>query len=358
MLVSTTVHAIPNIMRSPNITIKFMWFICFLVSLGFCGFFLYDGLLNYFEYKYVTNIEEINEYSAEFPTVSFCINASDINLSESLLICTFNYEQCTSADFETIHESVQTCFRFNSKEPVKRIRSTLPAYGLNVFLWTKSFYFGQYKAVLYVQNYTRRFKRIRAYQLDQNDFLTAGANSIKIYREFIEKLPLPFNDCININSIKDSSEEIYNYFIRNKISYAQIDCFDLCVDQEIMTLCNCSYKPEGRYCYQKDIFNQCVNKQRFIFTSKSDIPKRCKLLCKPECETVIYRVTVNYEGSSIQFILNNMLLPKTINKEFIESLPKENILFLSISYSNLNYRYVNQIAKTNLVDLVSNVGGT
>ena len=56
-LESSSIHALPNIVRNKFYTIKFVWTVCFIASSGICGFFIFQSISDYFNYDVVTEIE-------------------------------------------------------------------------------------------------------------------------------------------------------------------------------------------------------------------------------------------------------------------------------------------------------------
>ena len=56
-LESSSVHALPNVCRNEHKTIKIVWFVCFLVSSGACGYFIILAISDFFSYDVVTKIE-------------------------------------------------------------------------------------------------------------------------------------------------------------------------------------------------------------------------------------------------------------------------------------------------------------
>jgi hypothetical protein len=62
-LESSSIHALPNIVRNKYYTIKFVWIVCFLSSSAACGFLIFQSISDYFEYDIVTKIEVKNVYS-------------------------------------------------------------------------------------------------------------------------------------------------------------------------------------------------------------------------------------------------------------------------------------------------------
>ena len=60
-LKGSSIHAIPNIVRSKYYSLKVIFFLCFLASSSLCAWYLITAIQNYLKYETVTNIK-INEH--------------------------------------------------------------------------------------------------------------------------------------------------------------------------------------------------------------------------------------------------------------------------------------------------------
>ena len=59
-LESSSIHALPNIVRSKYYTVKFVWVFCFLLSSAGCGYFVFQSIADYLNFEVVTKIEVKN----------------------------------------------------------------------------------------------------------------------------------------------------------------------------------------------------------------------------------------------------------------------------------------------------------
>ena len=59
-LESSSIHALPNIVRNKYFTIKFVWVLCFLLSSAACGYFVFQSIADYLSFEVVTQIEVKN----------------------------------------------------------------------------------------------------------------------------------------------------------------------------------------------------------------------------------------------------------------------------------------------------------
>jgi hypothetical protein len=71
-LESSSIHAIPNIVRNEHYLIKMVWLIFFLVSSSFCAYFIQESIADYLNYDVITKIDIKYETKLKFPIISIC----------------------------------------------------------------------------------------------------------------------------------------------------------------------------------------------------------------------------------------------------------------------------------------------
>ena len=82
---SSTIHAIPNIIRNKSYFFKFFWTFWFIASSGVCLWFMSESIITFFDYEVVNKISAVNKMSIEFPTVTICnLNFATSNFSSDL----------------------------------------------------------------------------------------------------------------------------------------------------------------------------------------------------------------------------------------------------------------------------------
>ena len=72
VLVNSTSHGIPNIIRSENLIIKLVWLLFLLASTGLCSFLVAQSIFTYYNYDVNTKTRTIYETQAFFPTITIC----------------------------------------------------------------------------------------------------------------------------------------------------------------------------------------------------------------------------------------------------------------------------------------------
>jgi len=338
-----------------------MWLLCVLGSIGTLIYFLNKSINSYLNYDVVTNINVYREEAPQFPAVSFCVISEElISINESIIDCEFNSQQCNLSEFEIVDytdTTGETCYRFNSKHnafnqtnSVKNTTRSDSTTGLNLYIYTnESYRNGLFKLAVFIHNQSDWFTTDRAYNTEDGLMVSSGITTFSIDREFIINLSKPYNDCAKQDTNRFYSK-YFQYFIRNNLNYKQKDCIDYCIEEYVKLECNCSLKCEGNNIECKNsLIDEIRNKE-------TPIPSECLSGCPIECDSANYKISPYYVGGLTSKLVNekNFMIK---NGETLEEF-KQNLVYISVYYSSLEYKKIEQIPKTELFDLVSNIGGT
>ena len=331
--------------KSSNICLEILNF--FIIS-ALIGFFLFLSITSYFEYAeyaVITDIKHVYQKQSNFPAITLCFD-QDYKMEDIFLFCTFNdnpfkAQTCSINDFEKFEITrvpmTVYCYTFNSGR-----NST----GNVVDLYkTKSYGFdtGLYLMIyLPEKNFIYHFvseNRIRPVF----DDLIQDLNGHKNLRHLLtfektvdEKLGEPYNNCKKkLDSNEDYDSELYRDIIRSNISYRQVNCFELCHNNEFNGTHSDSKMAE---------FNQ--------FES-------CSEECPLECNSVLYDLSL----VSISFGLSTSALieeiPKMLGLDYAISEEDVSSKYFELKFSNkdLKTSKITQYPKTSIVNLFSNIGG-
>lgn len=189
-----------------------------------------DSVNSFYSYAVVTKIDVIDETTTDFPTVSFCLpvhfleifrgNTNNLlsyyqsipDLASFMLECTFNLMPCSPIDFDVNYDAIsKACYTFNSGKnfsnqtvPVKNTSNTDIDTGLKVTLRVEKFMLNKklqpnpYKMLVYILNVSQMFKGGNLYASDYGQQYADVYTLLKVNREFVHKLPSPYNDCIKV----------------------------------------------------------------------------------------------------------------------------------------------------------------
>ena len=105
VILSSSAHGLPNIIRSKIIFLKIFWAFFFLISFGYCSCTIIKTINSYLNKDCVTNIDVIREIPTEFPAVSICnLNIYGTDFAKNILNNLIPKEQ-NSFKFKTISEA-------------------------------------------------------------------------------------------------------------------------------------------------------------------------------------------------------------------------------------------------------------
>lgn len=193
--------------------------------------------------------------------------------------------------------------------------------------------------------------------------------SITISRTFSSRMEQPYSDCIaDIDSYAQKSLYVKTILATN-YSYKQTQCFDVCLQKYVVKDCGC-YSTDSPYWDTKNTKPCELNSEVNCYTSTmayfytGDLSEMCGDGCPLECQTFTYTTS----ASSVIYP-NDMFAARLKNNQNIQSRfnwrtdvsPDElraSILSINVYYSSLSYVSFTESAKTQLVDLISNIGGT
>jgi hypothetical protein len=73
LFLTTTVHAIPNIMRSKSYVLKAIWLVLFVSCLSFCVYSTIGAIADYLQYNVLLKLEKKQRFTdLPFPMVTIC----------------------------------------------------------------------------------------------------------------------------------------------------------------------------------------------------------------------------------------------------------------------------------------------
>jgi hypothetical protein len=175
-------------------------------------------------------------------------------------------------------------------------------------------------------------------------------NGIIIKRVFSTKLGNPYNNCLNnLKSLNSFNSELYKYIIKStNFSYTQYDCFSYCMGREFYKYLNYS---KIDYLYNAYLDAISIGKDEnlgsiYYSLIRGEVNTKCSAECPLECDSISYEITNSFTTViSDQF---QLLFPnKSLN----------NSVIFNIYFEDLSFTMISQMAKTDIWDLVSNIGG-
>jgi len=116
--------------------------------------------------------------------------------------------------------------------------------------------------------------------------------SIAVRRKFTEKFPSPYSECLDLTSY---SSRLYDYLVKTlNQTYRQQDCFELCIQEQIIEQCGCysleypKLSNQVRPCLNLSSY-YCIDTQANAF----DAVKCQTRECPRECDSVTYDLSLS-----------------------------------------------------------------
>lgn len=185
-------------------------------------------------------------------------------------------------------------------------------------------------------------------------------------------LPKPFNECYeDLTSPEKFDSIFYKKTLESNYTYRQVDCLNICVQDYIIKACNCSDSVvpnlyNTRYC--TSVFESaCVYKARLTLYSppEADTLASFYQYCPLECSSETYQISASTNDfPSLMYVdalKNNTLVNSNLallNKTLTYDNLKKNFLWVNIYYDQSVYTSITQTPSQQIVDLMSNIGGT
>jgi len=345
ILETTSLQFLLSPIRSKRFLIKIINSSFLILSMCLTIYLLVSNIIEYLMYETITSIKTINDKKPQFPIVSFC-SIENSSHEEFFTEFWFNDELLTS-DWKNYFEAFQDssyigkCYRFNSG--INMSNHSVPIQ--------KSKRSGYNDAFILKYKSDANFFIISIYNQTQNPstiynkgFYTSTGNGpyFSIKRIYDTQLEYPYNDCLNDVSKFTMNKTIINYMQNKSSQYSEKECIRLCENLKYQEESNCNHSLKNlddypyKVCYNNIELITCYKKFMEYFNAKEDII--CSQYCPLECDTFSYDISINSRTS--------------------QSLLSENTTHISVFYEEFKYTLIYQQPKMQIIDLISNIGGS
>lgn len=380
----------PNITRTDKLVIKVVWLILYVLLLIACGIMMTDGVYDYLNYDVVTEIEVIYETPTQFPSVTF-FNLknpkANYSLDDILINCYFNDDKCTADDFLFHQDSLgYVSYSFNTnKSNLKQTTTPGKINGLQLELYSGSFedmnitdetimrYFRFDGFHVVVHNHSLDPRYYGGLASDGVEISPGYSYNLIVNRIFTYKLEEPHNNCKkNLDRIDSFDSDIFKLMISTrKYNYRQKDCFDYCISKELINKCNLTVEVDHHIILLDkywDLFKSDENLLSCLGLvyqelTNGKVSEVCSPSCPLECDSIAYEVSnsfskfpnVIYASELKRHPKIKSKFPHGYNITYIDL--KDTVIAFNVFYKDLKYTEITQTAKTNIEDLLSDLGG-
>lgn len=351
-----TIFGLPNIFKRENVSNKLYWLTFVLIGSLFSIYLTYSSVMDYYNFDIVTKIESIFEQPTQFPTLSFCpednfeFNNKKLKehvISNCLVVTDNSCYTYAENYFEPFTKSMKEnkssqCYRFNSGKNINGssiipfLNSTIGGKDDSLFVEIKT----SSGLNLWIHDY----RSPPYYEYDNNHGSYLQLSSGLKYHIVIDKvtesrLDLPYNDCFKDLTDFNLNRSIIDYIEQKGEKYTLLACLSLCFELSYIEIqpCDCKNFTLGNVwtkCYinnVKEISDCTFNYKMKNFSTDSLF--KCSFYCPQICDTISYTDST-YSLSS-----------------------KSGQVSFRVFYRSLLHTTITQSPKTQLFDLISNIGG-
>ena len=358
-------HGFSNLLREKNKSVKLLWLISILISIGGCFSFIVNSFTQYFSYPIVTTIKVQKVDSLTYPAMTFCgfdniKNGSTNFNTSSILSCQFGQKYCIDK-FESViiyaSGSFRECVRLNGNKSKELLETSNDGYHYGL------------KINLFLRKEQIAFLNIA----DNNDIPVDGnflnylhpgqQTDVIIKKNNITNLGYPYSDCVKQGGNHDT--DLYRETLESDFNYRRQNCGSLCFYKKYIEDCNCSlpnstFLPNTRFnaglqpCIR---FGQCFKDFSKNFSSHEDCSG-----CPSECDSVTFETKTEYtqiyevDESFIQERVNDKFSLDNNSSNFTDW--KKNIAVLLVYFEEMRITSIAQSPKEEVSNLISNIGGT
>ena len=319
------------------------------------------------------------------------LSGSDVNfttkqlfgysIGETIINCQFNGFECNSSlDFIWYYSfNYGNCYTFNSgfsyitdtpnensiksTQPIKTVSRDDIDYGLNLEVYIGSrdakYSLEEYGAIVFIHNQTMRPES------STGILLSSGTqNSIGIEKSFNSYTPDPFSSCQDLSTL-EFDRTYYNAITAASLTYTQSTCLDVCLRQQIITKCGCSYLEfiqikKAHPCGESDQELECAYNLFYNFWSVNSYSV-CSNLCPLECDTQTYSYELSTSGYPTDLYARILAQSSTVMKHFTSTPSidkiKEDVLQIKVHFNSDKYTQTKQSRQYYAYDLFANAGG-
>ena len=179
-----------------------------------------------------------------------------------------------------------------------------------------------------------------------------------------KKYPWPYSDCIELDTYKS---EFYDLITKTrKKAYRQQDCFELCIQKQIIHECGCYYT---KYDDLGTSVEPCLNQENFsCLEDKIDnftLTECQKQSCPLECDSTSYELSLSSLVNIEKKEYNSVIVSEVLDEYYDDnttttssnSIINSNLVYVTVYYPSLQYEQIIESPKTQIFDLFTQIGG-
>uniref|UniRef100_A0A8C5R8J3 Amiloride-sensitive sodium channel subunit beta n=1 Tax=Leptobrachium leishanense TaxID=445787 RepID=A0A8C5R8J3_9ANUR len=319
--------------------------------------------------NYTSTVQALSEwYMLQFSSIMSKVPLKDriemgFQGEDMILTCLFGGQACSYRNFTQIFDpDYGNCYIFNwGQEGQDLLMAANPGadFGLKLVLDID-----QDEYIPFVQ--TTAAARLILHQQRSFPFLKdlgiyampGTETSIAVLVDGIQHLEAPYTKC----TVNGSDIPVANLYDGFNSSYSIQSCLRSCFQQQMVGKCQCAYHlyplPEGYEFCDSKVHPDWVPCYYELRDSVAD-RETCIGLCQQPCNDTQYKMTISMadwpSAAAMDWIYHVLSFEKDSSTNI--TVNRNGIVRLNIYFQEFNYRSITESASTNVVWLLSNLGG-
>ncbi|XP_053328279.1 amiloride-sensitive sodium channel subunit beta [Spea bombifrons] len=319
--------------------------------------------------NYTSGIQALNEwYLLQISSLFSKVPESErihmgFKAEEMILTCLFGGQACSYRNFTHIYDpDYGNCYIFNwGQEGEELMVSASPGadFGLRLVLDINQEEYIPFLQTTAAARLILHQQRSFPFLRDLGIYAMAGSEtSISVLVDGIQHLEAPYSTCTN----DGSDVPVKNLYAEYNSSYTIQSCLRSCFQEQMVATCQCAYYlyplPQGsKYCNNQEHpdWVPCYYELRDSVANRES----CISVCQQPCNDTQYKMTISMadwpSAGSEDWIYHVLSYEKDSSHNI--TVNRNGIVRLNIYFQEFNYRSIGESAATNVVWLLSNLGG-
>ncbi|XP_066432512.1 amiloride-sensitive sodium channel subunit beta isoform X1 [Eleutherodactylus coqui] len=282
---------------------------------------------------------------------------------DMILTCMFGGETCSYRNFTHIyHQDYGNCYIFNWGQEGQELKFSTnpgPEFGLKMVLDIEQEEYIPFLQTTAAARFILHQQRSFPFIKDLGIYAMPGTEtSVAVAVDQTQHLEAPYSTC----TMDGSDIPVANLYKKYNSSYSIQSCLRSCFQEGMVAQCKCAHYlyplPDGaHYCNNKDNSDwvSCYYQMKDSVTER----EKCINLCQQPCNDSNYKMMISMadwpSAAAEDWIYHVLSYEKEGSEKIIVN--RNGIIRLSIYFQEFNYRSISESATTNVVWLLSNLGG-
>ncbi|XP_073504261.1 epithelial sodium channel subunit beta isoform X2 [Phyllobates terribilis] len=322
------------------------------------------------EYRnFTSGIQAIREwYLLQFSSIFSRIDKNEkiemgYKAEDMILTCMFGGEACSYRNFTQIYDQdYGNCYIFNwGQEGQDLLASANPGadFGLKLVLDIDQEEYIPFLQSTAAARLILHQQRSFPFLKDLGIYAMPGTEtSIAVLVDQTQHLEAPYSSC----TVDGSDIPVANLYEKYNSSYSIQSCLRSCFQEGMVNMCNCAHylyplPDSAHYCNNKDDpdWVSCYYQMKDSVMER----ERCINLCQQPCNDSNYKMTISMadwpSAAAEDWIFHVLSYEKDGSQQI--AVNRNGIIRVNIYFQEFNYRSVSESETTNVVWLLSNLGG-